>query len=90
MEKKVAILGVGLIGGALGMALRKCKKGYSVVGIGRSTGKLKTAKRLGAVDSYSTDWESALIDADIIVICTPVNLISKVVKPYVMIPAHKL
>ncbi|MFH1367537.1 MAG: prephenate dehydrogenase/arogenate dehydrogenase family protein [Elusimicrobiota bacterium] len=78
--KRVAIIGVGLIGGSLGMALRKSGKGYSVTGLGRNIGRLRSAKRLGAVDEYSIDWETGVKNADIIVICTPVDLVAAAVK----------
>lgn len=76
--KKVSILGVGLIGGSLGMALRRRK--YKVVGVGRNIKKLKLAKKLGAVDEYTIDWEYGVKDADIVVICTPVNLVAPTLK----------
>jgi prephenate dehydrogenase len=79
---KIAIIGVGLIGGSLGMALkRKALRGsYRVAGLGRKISKLKLAKRLGAVDEIFTDWGAGVKDADVIVICTPVNLIAKTIK----------
>lgn len=67
---KVAIVGVGMMGGSLGMALRK--SGASVTGIGRSADKLKKAVRLGACDRFSLDL-SAARGADAVVICTVVN-----------------
>lgn len=78
--KRVAIIGVGLIGGSLGMALRKSRKGYRVVGLGRNTARLKAARRLGAVDRFTTDWVAGVKDADIVVICTPVDLAAKALK----------
>lgn len=79
MKKNVSILGVGLIGGSLGMALRKTRK-YRVTGIGRNIARLKRAKRLGAVDSFTTDWAEGAKDADIVVLCPPVNLIASAAK----------
>lgn len=63
------------------MALRAARGGdYKVVGVGRNLQKLKCAKKLGAVDKYTTDWASGVRDADIVVMCTPVNLTGKVLK----------
>lgn len=77
--KKVAIIGVGLIGGSLGMALRKSGK-FRVIGVGRHLDKLRLAKRRGAVDEYTTDFFAGVSDADIVVIAAPVDLIAKTAK----------
>ena len=53
--KKVAIIGVGLIGGSLGMVLKK-RGAYKVAGVGRHIEKLRLAKKLGSVDSYTDDF----------------------------------
>lgn len=68
-----AIVGVGLIGGSLGMALRNRGLVRRVIGIGRSEEKLMRAKALGAVDDYTLDLDHGASDADLIVICTPVR-----------------
>ena len=76
--KTVAIIGVGLMGGSLGIALRHILKNgsrqYEVIGIGRNIKNLKLAKDKNAVDSFSTELSSVKC-ADIIFICTPVNTI---------------
>jgi len=81
--KKVVIIGVGLMGGSLGMALRKAKsrskKCYSVLGIGRNIKSLRLAKKKGAVDDYSTDIKD-IAGADIVVICCPVDMIVQTYK----------
>ena len=70
----VAIVGVGLIGGSLGMAARKRSLARRVVGVGRSEPKLMRAKILGAIDDYSLDFEAGAAEADLVVICTPVRV----------------
>jgi prephenate dehydrogenase len=71
----VAIVGVGLIGGSLGMALKRRGRGNKVVGIGRNPDRLELARRLEAIDSWSTDMAAALSEADTVVLCTPVGKI---------------
>ena len=71
----VAIVGVGLIGGALGMAAKKRSLAQRVIGVGRSEPKLMRAQILGAIDEYSLNFETGAARADLIVICTPVRLI---------------
>jgi len=79
--KNVSIIGVGLIGGSLGMALKKnAGKKYHVTGVGRNIARLKAAKQLRAVDAFTTDVKEGVQNADIIVICLPVHLIAPTVK----------
>lgn len=75
----VAIVGVGLLGGSLGMALRARKLAARVVGIGRDVEKLNRAVSLGAIDAATTDWESGIADADLVVLCTSVGHIIETV-----------
>ncbi|MHB9036541.1 MAG: prephenate dehydrogenase [Armatimonadota bacterium] len=71
----IAIVGVGLIGGSLGMAAKKHRLARRVIGIGRTEQKLMRAKILGAIDEYSMDIENGAAEADLVVICTPVRMI---------------
>jgi len=77
---KVSIIGVGLIGGSFGLALKKKRLIRQVVGIGRHIHKLKEAKRLGAIDSYTTDFGKGVRDSDIVMVATPVGKIPLIVK----------
>jgi prephenate dehydrogenase len=84
-QKNIAIIGVGLIGGSLGLALKKLKK-YRIIGIGRYAHKLKYAKKFGAVDEIYVDPEKGVKNADIIVFATPVMTYSKIaeeIKPFI-------
>lgn len=69
----IAIAGVGLIGGSLGMAAKVRRLARKVIGIGRSEPKLMRAKILGAIDEYSTDFEHGAAEADLVIVCTPVK-----------------
>jgi prephenate dehydrogenase len=69
----VAVVGVGLIGGSVGLALRARSLVGHVVGVGRNPASLAEARRVGAVDEATTDLESAVACADIVVVCTPVT-----------------
>ena len=69
----VAIVGVGLIGGSLGMALKARRLADRVIGIGRSQERLDTAVALGAIDIGVTDLSEGLSEADVIVLCTTVG-----------------
>lgn len=67
----VAIVGVGLIGGSIGLALKKAGVVREVIGVGRSLSNLEEAKKLGAIDQID-DLESATTKAQWIVLCVPV------------------
>jgi cyclohexadieny/prephenate dehydrogenase len=71
--KKIAIIGVGLIGGSIGLALRKRKLAGRVVGFFRHPEKIKQAMRLGCVDAGTHDLQAAVQDADLIILCSPVD-----------------
>ncbi len=71
----IAIVGVGLIGGSIGLAVRERGIARRVVGIGRREAALAEALRLGAVDAISTDMAGGVGQADLVVICTPVERI---------------
>ena len=75
--RTVAILGVGLIGGSIGMALRTRGLAAEVVGIGRDPGSLDEAERLGAVNRSTTDLCEGVGSAEVVVVCTPVNRVAE-------------
>jgi len=68
----VAIFGVGLIGGSLGLALKRKGLARRIIGIGRNVDRLKQAVRLGAIDDYTTNVAEGCQGASLIVLCTPV------------------
>jgi len=73
--KTVAIVGVGLIGGSIGLALRERKLAERVIGIGRRQGSLRIARRVGAVTNTTIDLAGGVAEADLVVVCSPVALI---------------
>lgn len=73
----VAIIGVGLIGGSIGLALRRRGLTKNVVGIGRRASSLRKAKRNNAVTSTTTNVARGVADADLVVVCTPVQGIAE-------------
>lgn len=69
---KVSIVGVGLLGGSLGQALRKRKLARQVVGCVRRPASLVECRRARAVDVATLDFASGVTDADLVVLCTPI------------------
>lgn len=72
----VAIVGVGLIGGSIGLGLRRRGLAREVVGVGRRPESLRTAQQLGAVDRTTLDRSEAVAEAELVVVCTPVGRIA--------------
>lgn len=84
--KIVAIIGLGLMGGSLGQAIKKNIKGVRVIGISRKKENLHFARKISAIDEGTTKAKEGVKDADLVVIATPVeNVIStfKKIAPYV-------
>ncbi len=80
----VAIVGVGLIGGSIGMALRQRKLAERVIGIGRRQESLRAARRVGAVDHTTVDMEKGVAEAELVIVCTPVGRIVEDVRKAAM------
>jgi prephenate dehydrogenase len=77
----IAVIGVGLIGGSLGLAARKRGLVDRVIGIGRNEKKLTRAKDLGAIDEFTLDMSTGVAEADLVVVCTPVcTIVPTIVK----------
>lgn len=73
--KNVAIVGVGLIGGSIGLALRKHRLAEKIIGVGRRQISLRIARRVGAVTNTTIDLAKGVADAQLVVVCTPVGQI---------------
>ncbi|MDH4227386.1 MAG: prephenate dehydrogenase/arogenate dehydrogenase family protein [Deltaproteobacteria bacterium] len=80
--KKVAIIGVGLIGGSLCYTLKDKKLAGTIVGVGRGEKNLKTAVSMGLIDSYTHDVNEGVKDADLVVVCVPVKSIASIVSSF--------
>jgi prephenate dehydrogenase len=68
---KVAVVGVGLIGGSFALALKAARLAGHVVGIGRGMANLKLALEHGIIDSIGADAADAA-DADLVLVAAPV------------------
>ncbi len=71
--QKVALLGVGLLGGSLGLALRRQHLAGRVHGYVRREAAAPECRAAGAVDTAGTDLAEAVRDADLVVFCTPLG-----------------
>ena len=76
--EKVVLIGVGLIGGSFALALKKANAVTHIVGVDRHEGSLSLAQQLGIVDSFTDDIGAAVVDADLVMIATPVAQTAKI------------
>ncbi len=76
--ERVAVIGVGLIGGSFALALKHAKACGHVAGCGRSAENLRLAQERGIVDSVAQDPAAAARGADLILLATPVAQFEKI------------
>ena len=69
--RKITIVGVGLLGGSIGLAVRRRKLARQTAGFVRRRASLKDCERAGAMDFATTDLFAAVSDADLVILCTP-------------------
>ena len=75
--QRVAIVGVGLIGGSIGMALRQRKLAAEVIGVGRREANLETAIKLGAIDRGTMKLAEGVAEAELVIVSTPVDKVAE-------------
>ena len=76
---QIAVVGVGLLGGSLGLAAKDLKLCHEVVGVGRSALSLDEAKRMECIDRFETDLPRGIAEADLV----------RVAEPYVRLEASR-
>ena len=69
--QKISIIGVGLLGGSIGLAVRRRKLAREVSGYVRRAASLKDCEKAGAVDYATTDLLAAVSGSDLVILCTP-------------------
>jgi prephenate dehydrogenase len=85
--QKITLVGVGLLGGSLGLAVKQRRLARHVEGLVRRTASVTECEQLGVVDHAGRDPRKAATDADLIVLCTPISRMRETLTP--MLPALK-
>lgn len=85
--QKVTLIGVGLLGGSLGMALKRRGLASHVEGYVRRERSVEECIRHGAVDCAGTDLKAAVTEADLVLLCTPLSQMRELTER--MLPALK-
>ena len=68
--RKITIIGVGLLGGYIGLAVKRRRLAREVAGYVRRAASLKNCEKAGAVDYATTDLLAAVSNADLVILCT--------------------
>jgi prephenate dehydrogenase len=76
--RRLAVIGVGLLGGSVAKAVRARGLAQEVVGVGRDLGRLQPALADGTLDRVSTDLAEGVRGADFVVVAAPVRTIEDV------------
>ena len=76
--RKVTIIGVGLMGGSIGMGIKKRKLAHEVAGLSQQQTTIATAVKNGAIDHGSPDLKRAVHNADLVILSTPVSIIAEI------------
>ncbi len=85
--QKVTLIGVGLLGGSLGLAIKQRRLVNEVHGFVRRVASIVECERLGAVDHATCDLQRAVANADLVVLCTPLAQMRSVTEQ--MLPSLK-
>jgi prephenate dehydrogenase len=83
---QLAIVGVGLLGGSVGLAAKARIVAKRIIGVGRTEESLRRAKQRGAIDDYSTSLPEAVLNSDLVVVCTPVDRVADDVVAALLVP----
>lgn len=78
--KRITIIGVGLIGGSIGLAIKKKKIADEVIGVFRREPTLERALKCNVVDKATMFIEGGVKNADLIIVASPVRSIPNIVK----------
>ena len=78
--ERAAIIGTGLIGGSMGLAVGRRGLVGRVTGVARTQATLDRALAVGAADDVTTDPVEAVADADLVYLATPVGSVPAILE----------
>ncbi|MDA9033939.1 prephenate/arogenate dehydrogenase family protein [Hyphomicrobiales bacterium] len=76
---KVCIIGLGLIGGSIGLSLKRLNSSSQVVGYAKTKSTLKRALERGLVDKVEENLINAVNDADFVILATPLSMFKSII-----------
>tara|TARA_Y100000389_G_scaffold98701_1_gene95373 strand:- start:4528 stop:5448 length:921 start_codon:yes stop_codon:yes gene_type:complete len=78
--EKVCIIGLGLIGGSIGLAIKRSNISNQITGYARSNSTLERAIELGLVDSVKDNLKDAVNNSDLVILATPLSTFRELVE----------
>ena len=85
--QKITIVGVGLLGGSLGLAIKQRRLAAKVDGFVRRSITIAECEKMGVVDHATRDLDRAVENADMVILCTPLSGMRELTEK--MLPALK-
>jgi prephenate dehydrogenase len=70
--EKITLVGVGLLGGSLGLAIKQCRLARWVTGYVRHDSRIAECEKVDVVDEVETDLQRAVEDSELVILCTPI------------------
>ena len=70
---KISVIGLGLMGGSLALAVKKGQLAGRLCAFVRRPGSIAEGTKLGMGDLITADLKEAVVDADLVVLCTPLS-----------------
>lgn len=77
MIERLAVVGVGLLGGSAARAARASGLARQIVGVGRAPERLRAALDAGVIDRATTDLAAGVADADFVLLAAPVLVLEE-------------
>jgi len=78
--RQLTIIGVGLLGGSIGLAVRAAMPACRIIGCGHRQASLDRAIDMGAIDEGRIDPTAAVVGSDLVILCTPVGLFDSMLR----------
>ena len=78
--QKISLVGVGLLGGSLGLAIKERRLAAKVDGFVRRSASIKECEELAVVDHATRDLKRAVENADLVILCTPIGRMAELTK----------
>jgi len=77
--KKICVIGLGLIGGSLALALKNVENGFVITGYDIEGEAMNIARYRKIIDNVAADYREAVKDADLVIVATPISRIIEVI-----------
>jgi prephenate dehydrogenase len=77
---RLSIIGVGLLGGSIGLAVRSVLNNCEIIGYGHRQSTLDRALEIGVIDRGTLDLSQAIHESDLVILCTPIGQFNDILR----------